>query len=616
VLSRLIVVPLCLISPIALAAEAPITIKVLKSDTEIATDATTVQTVHYEFWASNAAGAQEMAQQAISFSERLETLEIVEATTLKADGRRLPVDLTKVVTQLQPGVANLPIYGDLKRMVVIYPDVGAGDGISLTWRRHVHHPLMPGTYSAISTFMRTVPFEDARVSITTPADMKLVLDAHGVQTDQETHDGKTVYRWHYSAAAVAVDPASLALIDRVPRVFASSLSDWDAFGHTWASLIADKAAVTPRIQALADKLAAGTSDRHEQAKRLYDWVGTNIRWVAIQIGNGTIVPHTADEVLSNGYGDCKDQVMLLVALMHAKNLAADPVLINLGNSYTLPGAAVVGAFTHCITYLPEWGIYADTTAGGAPFGTLPFQDYGKPVVHAVLQGEVRHNTPDLSPGVASMSLNTKMRLDPAGEVTGESITTAAGPYATALRGIASRAQGTGTERFAANILRDGGGTGDVIVDPLVPVTDTYHLSGTFKLAPQPGWLDGDSFALPTGLRVIPRPGDGLAGPMGMRNLPATESTPCYAGQQEETLSLALPEGHRPDRLPRDRTITGEGFRYMSHYAFNEGAIVARRSFVSTFSGPLCQGAVRASVAKAFDEIRRDLAARFALEAAK
>jgi hypothetical protein len=75
------------------------------------------------------------------FSERLETLEIVEATTLKADGRRLPVDLTKVVTQLQPGVANMPIYGDLKGMVVIYPVVGAGAGISLTWRRHVHHPL-------------------------------------------------------------------------------------------------------------------------------------------------------------------------------------------------------------------------------------------------------------------------------------------------------------------------------------------------------------------------------------------------------------------------------------------------------------------------------------------
>ena len=78
--------------------------------------------------------------------------------------------------------------------------------------------------------------------------------------------------------------------------------------------------------------------------------------------------------------------------------------------------------------------------------------------------------------------------------------------------------------------------------------------------------------------------------------------PRYAGQQEETLSLTLPEGRRPDRLPRDREITGEGFRYVSHYGLIDGTIVAHRGFVSTFSGPLCQGAVRASVAKAFDTI--------------
>jgi hypothetical protein len=331
-----------------------------------------------------------------------------------------------------------------------------------------------------------------------------------VPTEEETREGNNVYRWHYRADAVPEDPALLLPIDRVPRVFASSLQDWNAFGHAWAALVADKVAVTPRIQSLADRLTAGVSDRREQARRLYDWVSTNIRWVAIHIGNGTVVPHDADQVLENGYGDCQDQVMLLVALMHAKGLAAEPVLINLGNSYSLPAAAVLGAFTHCITYLPDWRIYADTTAGGAPFGTLPFTDYAKPVVHAILQGEVRHSTPILRPGVATVSLSTKMRLDAAGEVTGESVTTSGGPYSTDLRGIAASAERMGGEPFAASILRehDGGGTGDVVVAPPAPVTDTYRLSGSFKLAPQPGWLDGDSFALPTGLHVIRRPADG------------------------------------------------------------------------------------------------------------
>lgn len=615
---RRIVLPFCLLSSVAFAAEAPVTIQELTSDTEIAADATSIQVGHYVFRANNAPAARGIAEQTIAFSERIETIEVVEAATLKADGRHLPVDLSKIVTQLQPGVANMPLYGDLKRLVIIYPDVGAGDGISLTWRRRVHHPLMPGTWSSVSTFARTVPFADARFSVTVPAEMNLAVDDHGVPAEHETHDGKTVWRWHYSADAVSEDPSSLLPIDRVPRVFVSSLPGWDALGHVWASLVADKVTVTPRIQALADRLTEGTTDRREQAKRLYDWVSTNIRWVAIYIGNGTIVPHDADEVLANGYGDCKDQVMLLVALMHTKGLAAEPVLINHGNSYTLPGAAVVGAFTHCITYFPEWDIYADTTAGGAPFGTLPFADYGKPVVHAVAEGAVVHTTPLPSPDLATMTLSTKARLDPAGEVTGESVTTAAGPYATVLRGIAARAQQQGTERFAAKVMRerDGGGTGDVRMDSFVPVNDTYHISGTFRLAPQPGWLDGDSFTLPTGLRVMARPADGLAGPMEMRELPVTEPTPCYAGQQEETLALQLPEGHTPDRLPRDRDIAGEGFHYTSHYAFDNGTIMARRRFVSTFAEPLCRGTVRASVARAFDLIRRDLEARFTLETAK
>ncbi len=102
----------------------------------------------------------------------------------------------------------------------------------------------------------------------------------------------------------------------------------------------------------------------------------------------------------------------------------------------------------------------------------------------------------------------------------------------------------------------------------------------------------------------------------LRNLPVTEPSPCYADQQEEILSLALPAGLMPDRLPRDRDIAGEGFRYTSHYAFQDEVIVAKRRFVSTFAEPLCEGSVHASVMKAFDEIRRDLHARFVLEAAR
>jgi transglutaminase-like putative cysteine protease len=57
--------------------------------------------------------------------------------------------------------------------------------------------------------------------------------------------------------------------------------------------------------------------------------------VAVWLGNGGYVPHDAATILENGYGDCKDHVALLGALLKAKGIASEPVLINSGNRYTI-----------------------------------------------------------------------------------------------------------------------------------------------------------------------------------------------------------------------------------------------------------------------------------------
>jgi hypothetical protein len=110
------------------------------------------------------------------------------------------------------------------------------------------------------------------------------------------------------------------------------------------------------------------------------------RYVAIFLGNGGYVPHDAATILENRYGDCKDHAVLLEALLKAKGIASVPVLINLTNRYRLPEAATPAAFNHALTYLPEFDLYVDLTAGVAPFGTLLANEYGKPVAVAADSG--------------------------------------------------------------------------------------------------------------------------------------------------------------------------------------------------------------------------------------
>jgi len=495
-------------------------------------------------------------------------------------------------------------------MVAVMPDAAGGDLFVTTWRRTVLQPLFPGEFAQTNLFVRTIPCDNVEVTITTPFDKPMQTEARdGPVLDEADERGRHVYRWHYSAPTVTEDPAALSPLDRVPRLFASTFQDWAAFSHAYAALFAPKVVVTPRIQAIADEVTIGTADRREQAQRLYEWVSQHVRWVAIYLGNGGFVPHAADAVLANGYGDCKDQVALLIALLAAKGIEAKPVLINLGPSYTLSGPATYTAFNHVITHLPEWGLYADTTPSGAPFGTLPLSEYGKPILVVTKAGEMPGRLPALPPGLANERLHTEAILADDGTVSGTSTTEGHGPYATALRliGRASRAQGA--EQFAAAQLRklNEPGQGSVVLPKSDAMGLDYRIEGSFTFDPHPGWLEGDSFMVPTGLRLLARTGDGPIGSLYERKLPVAEPTPCHAGRQEEDLSLTLPPGYHPSHLPRNTTVSGSFFRYESRWAF---------ALVSTLEQSLCEDEHRAEATKAIATIRRDLDAQIDLKNAE
>ena len=603
------------VAPLACAAELAVSMRLLRSDTVVEPDGTAVLTRHAEIAVNNDAAARSEAQQSLSYADDIERVELVEGYTTKPDGRRLPVLPNAIRVQLAPGMPNVPEYTNRKQIVAVMPDVAGGDVISVTWRRTVRTPLFPGQYAATTLLTRNLPWDDAEVSVSLPVGVTLNTEAHGPIHTEADEDGRHVHRWRWSAPALANDPAVLSPLDRAPRIFASTFQDWPAFSRTYAGLFASKTEVAQPIQALADQIAAGAADKREEAQRLYEWVSRRVRWVAIYVGDGAFVPHPAEQVLSNRYGDCKDQVALLVALLRARGIEARPVLVNLTPTYTLSGPPTLSAFNHVITYLPEWGLYADTTAGGAPFGTLQSQEYGKPILHVTAKGEAPTRMAPMPPDIATERLHTTMKLEPDGRITGDSTTDAAGPYATVLRQAGNRVMARGAERAASEQLRalNQPGTGEISPAPLDAMGPDYSISARFTLDAHPGWLDGDGFAVPTGMRLLPRPGDGLLGPLAIRNLPVTEPTPCYPGRQEEDLSLTLPPGYRPVRLPRARQVEDEAFSYDSRWSLEDGTVRVVRRLVSRIGQPLCEGPLRAAAAKALEEIRRDHAVQITLE---
>src|SRR6516225_1604302 len=157
--------------------------------------------------------------------------------------------------------------------------------------------------------------------------------------------------------------------------------------RVWKPRRSRKLSPAKRTAGFSRSIGAGSSRRRRRARReqahlIYDWVSKHIRYVAIFLGNGGYEPHDAATILENGYGDCKDHVVLLESLLAAKGIASLPVLIDSGNRYRATEAATPAAFNHVLTYLPEFAIYADSTIGVAPFGALAAAEYGKPIATA------------------------------------------------------------------------------------------------------------------------------------------------------------------------------------------------------------------------------------------
>ncbi|SEC08727.1 DUF3857 domain-containing protein [Terriglobus roseus] len=177
-------------------------------------------------------------------------------------------------------------------------------------------------------------------------------------------------------AAEVKDPDEDADGRKLPSVAWTTFHSWAEVGGWYRSLAEQRLQPTATVRAKADDLTKNAKTPREQAEALYRFVATQIRYISISFGVGRFQPHTPDEVLDHGYGDCKDKDTLLEAMLRAKGLTTAPVLIGAGIApvVDVPSPAV---FNHAITTVELPGadgkperIWLDSTAEVAPFRVL------------------------------------------------------------------------------------------------------------------------------------------------------------------------------------------------------------------------------------------------------
>ncbi len=548
-------------------------------------------------------------QRSIGYNSTLETLEIVQAYTEKPDGRKVAVQPDQIKDQQERQSADAPMFQDTRVKVVIFPEVAVGDRLVMQVRRTRATALFPGQYDDLTV----APFNPSKqftLIYDLPAGMTLNADAVGFEASHPAAaTGRTIYRWDYVPADKArIEQGSVSYFDYGQRLAVSTFADYAALARAYEAGAAGKTAATPRIKALASKLTTGLSDPRAKAFAIDDWVRQNIRYVAVYVGAGGVVPHAADTVLDNLYGDCKDHVALMEALLDAAGIESTPALINLGNSYKLATAPTLGLLNHVITYVPGLNLYLDSTAQPIAPGYLPLVELDKPVV--LTKPASLGHTPASQRSEVGNTLDVVVTPGGAGDFVSASTTTG---WATDLnRFVFRNLKAADRDAFVERLLKAHGrkGSGTLDLGDLSATGDRYEVKMTGhidELLDLPG---------PVGLAAISSFAGGIAqNAVGfISEKERTQPFTCLSGSADEQASFRFPKEIRVVAVPKPVSVNAAHLEYTADYQQQGDTLRIRRHYRFDHAGAVCSPDEFQALRAGLDAMTRDLRAQIIVEA--
>ena len=283
-----------------------------------------------------------------------------------------------------------PMYSDVKEKHLPVRSLAAGDRLEYQFHTVITKALAPGQFWGAEHFIvQGGVILSQTLTLQVPAQSYVQVGSPNHPAAPVTLDGMKVWTWKSSqtkasardetgkmTAADVKDPDEDSDGRQLPSVAWTTFHSWAEVGDWYRGLAEQRLQPTAAVRAKADELTKAATTPQQQAEALYLFVATQIRYISISFGVGRFQPHTPDEVLDHGYGDCKDKDTLLESLLRAKGLTTAPVLIGAGIA-PVPEVPSPAVFNHVITTveLPDATgkprqTWLDTTAEVAPFRVL------------------------------------------------------------------------------------------------------------------------------------------------------------------------------------------------------------------------------------------------------
>jgi uncharacterized protein HemY len=350
-------------------------------------DGTGEKVTHEQVRIQSQGAAQLFGVLAPGYASANETVEITLVRVHKPDGSTVDTPPDTAMDMSAEVTREAPLYSDVKQKHIAVRSLSVGDTLEYEYRITVFKPEAPGEFWGTTHFQApgTMVVLAQIVNLVVPKEKYVqVWSPNHKPTITET-DSERTYTWNVAQLVPAPKPAAGDSAKpeppkdpdedskgrKIPSVAWTTYHSWAEVGDWYRGLALSRSEPTDALKARAREITRNAKTPEEQARAIYEYVSSRIRYIGIDFGVGRYQPHLASEVLDNQYGDCKDKDTALEALLRASGFQTAPALIGAGIA-PVPDVPSPAFFNHVITTveMPSGRIWLDSTPAVGPFGYL------------------------------------------------------------------------------------------------------------------------------------------------------------------------------------------------------------------------------------------------------
>ena len=522
------------------------------------------------------AGVQALGVLSFAYTTSNQTLDVDYVRVRKPDGTVVTTPAYNIQDMPSEVTRSAPMYSDIYEKHIVVKGLAAGDELEYLIRYRTVKPEVPGQFWYEHTFPRNVIAKDEELQIRVPRDKYVKVSSPDMKPEVKEDAETRLYTWKTANVKVD-DDGDKALPGHAPppSVQLTTFHSWDEVGRWYSQLQGPQAEATPAIRAKAEELTKGLTGDEAKIRALYGYVAGKFHYVSLSFGIGRYQPHSAEEVLGNEYGDCKDKHTLLQALLQAAGYDAYPALINSTRKLD-PEVPSPAQFDHVITaVLRETTLqWLDTTTEVAPLGMLTPNLRDKQAL-LILGGKPAElvSTPANPPFATNdlFAANAKLAAD--GTLTGHIEYTVRGDAELLLR-LAFRhvpeAQWKTLVQRISYATGFGGEVSAITASTPDDTTKPFHYAYDYTRKDFGDWKDR--------LITPPMPPFGVEAQANEDTKPAQPVVLGPPGQIVHRARVELPSGYQA-KLPKNVDLVTDFAEYHSVYSLKDGVLNAKRQLV-------------------------------------